>query len=61
MNQSKAEDMVARLLSNAARLKYGAVTVTAKIYSGQVAQVLYSTTENILDTKAEAKDEKSQE
>jgi hypothetical protein len=49
VNQSKAEGMVARLLSIAADLKYGAVAVTAKVYNGQVTQVMYSTTENIKD------------
>jgi len=57
MDQSKAEGMVARLLSNAAGLKYGAVVVTAKVYNGQVTQVLYSTTENIKDESQQVEDE----
>ena len=57
MNQSKAEDMVARIMSNAAGLKYGAVAVTAKVYNGQITQVLYSTTENIKDTSLQVEDE----
>ena len=57
MNQSKAEDMVARVLSIAAGLKYGAVTVTAKVHEGQVTQVIYSTTENIKDTSQQVDDE----
>jgi hypothetical protein len=58
MSQSKAEDMVARLLSNAADLMYGAVAVTAKVYNGQVTQVMYSTTENVKDTSSKDEDEK---
>ena len=58
MNQAKAEDMVAKLLSNAAGLKYGAVVVTAKVYNGLVTQVMYSTTENIKDTNQNEEDEK---
>jgi hypothetical protein len=58
MNQSKAEDMVARLLSNAASLKYGAVAVTAKVYNGQVTQVMYSTTENMKDASQKDDNEK---
>ena len=58
MNQSKAEDMVARLLSNTAGLMYGAVAVTAKVYNGQVTQVMYSTTENMKDTSSKDDDEK---
>ena len=50
MNQSKAEDMVARLLSNAAGLRYGCVSVSVKLHDGQVVQVLYSTTENTRET-----------
>jgi hypothetical protein len=47
MNQSRAEEIVARLLSNAAGLKFGAVGLTATIYNGQVTQVIFSTTENL--------------
>jgi len=45
MNQSKAEMIVARLLTNAAGLKYGSVSVTAKVHDGRVVEVLYATTE----------------
>ena len=47
MKQSKAEAIVARLLSSAAGLKYGNVSVTAKIHSGRVVEVNYSTTESM--------------
>jgi len=46
MNQSKAEEIVARLLSNAANLKYGSVAVSVNLYNGHVVQIVYSTTEN---------------
>ena len=60
MNQSKAEAIVARLLSNAAGLRYGSVSVTAKLHEGQVVGVVYSTTENTKEAEAEkAKIEKA--
>jgi len=46
MSQSKAEAIVARLLSNAAGLQYGAVSVTANIHNGRIMCVIFSTTEN---------------
>jgi hypothetical protein len=47
MNRSKAEDIVTRLLANAAGLKYGTVSVSAKLHDGRVVEVAYSTTENL--------------
>ena len=58
MSQSKAEDMVARLLSNAAGLQYGCVSVSVKLHDGRVVQVIYSTTENTREPSHEADDEK---
>ena len=49
MSQSKAETIVARLLANTVDLKYGSVSVTAKIHDGRVVEVLYATTENTRD------------
>jgi len=46
MNQSKAEAIIARLLANAAGLRYGSVSVTAKVHDGRVVEVAYATTEN---------------
>jgi len=46
MNQSRAEGIVARLLTNAADVKYGAVSVTANIHNGRIMSIVYSTTEN---------------
>jgi hypothetical protein len=45
MNQSKAEAIVARLLSNVAGLRYGSVSVSAKLHDGRVVAVSYITTE----------------
>lgn len=58
MNKTKAEEMVARLLANAAGLQFGAVSVCIKVYNGQVAQVMYSTTENKKVDVSQADDEK---
>jgi hypothetical protein len=57
VNQSKAEAIVARLLTNAADLKYGSVSVTAKIHDGRVVEVLYATTENTRDELREKADQ----
>jgi len=53
MNQSKAEAIVARLLTNATRLKYGSVSVSAKLHDGRVVEVSYSTTESTRELAAE--------
>jgi len=46
MNQIKAETIVTRLLTFAAGLRYGSVTVTVKKHEGRVVAVSYSTTEH---------------
>lgn len=46
MSQSKAEKIVARLLSNVTGLKYGSVSVTAKVHDGRVVEVVYALTES---------------
>jgi len=53
LNQSKAAAIVARLMSNAAGLEYGSVSVTAKLHEGQIVGVTYSTTENTRESEAE--------
>jgi hypothetical protein len=45
MNQSKAEAIVARLLSNVDGLRYGVVSVSVKLHDGRVVSVFYTTTE----------------
>ncbi|MDR2898484.1 MAG: YezD family protein [Spirochaetaceae bacterium] len=51
MNKSKTQTMVAKLLSNAVGLRYGSVSVTAKLHDGRVVQVSYSTNEHTRDTE----------
>jgi hypothetical protein len=51
MSKSKAEKIVARLLANAAGLQYGSVSMTVKVHSGRVVEVLYSTTESMRETE----------
>ena len=52
MSQSKAETIVARLLANAAGLKYGSVSVTAKIHDGRVVELIFSTSESTRETES---------
>jgi len=56
MNQSKAEAIVARLLSNAAGLRYGSVSVLAKLHDGRVVSVSYTTTEHTREQETEEDD-----
>jgi hypothetical protein len=45
MNKDKTEAIVAQLLANAAGLRYGSVSVSAKLHDGRVVEVAYSKTE----------------
>jgi len=45
MNSTKAEAIVAQLLANADGLRYGEVSVSAKLHDGRMASVQYTTTE----------------
>ena len=56
MNKSKAEVIATRLLANAAGLRYGSVSISAKLHDGRVVEVSYSTTES---TREEVKSGKS--
>ena len=51
MNKSKAEGIVARLLSNAAGLRYGSVSVSARLHDGRIVDVTYSTTESMKEVE----------
>ena len=53
MNRSKAEAIVTRLLTNVAGLRYGSVSVCAKLHDGRVVEVSYSTTESTREPTAE--------
>jgi hypothetical protein len=57
MSQSKAEAIVTQLLVNAADLRYGAVSVTAKLHDGQVVSVSYSRTEHTREQQENKEDE----
>jgi len=45
----KAEAIVAQLLTNATGVRYGAVSVSAKLHDGRVVEVSYSRTEHTRD------------
>ena len=53
MNQSKAEAIVAQLLTNAAGLRYGTVSVSAKLHDGRVVEVSYTKTEQTREREPE--------
>jgi len=56
MNRSKTEAIVTRLLTNAAELQYGAVSVTANIHAGRIVSIVYSTTESTRETETKETD-----
>ena len=45
MKKDKAEEMVTQLLTNAAGLRYGTVSVSAKLHDWNVVEVSYIKTE----------------
>jgi len=50
MNYDKTKAMIAKLMSNAAGLRYGSASVTVIMHDGRVVQVSYSTQENTRTT-----------
>jgi len=56
MSQSKAEAIVTRLLSNAAELNYGSVSITANIHAGRIVSIIYSTTESTRENEIKETD-----
>jgi len=52
MNQSKAGAMVAQLLANAARVKYGNASVSVKLHDGRIVEVTYLTSEQTKEPKS---------
>jgi hypothetical protein len=42
---TKAEAIVAQLLANAAEVRYGSVSVSAKVHDGRVVDISYTKTE----------------
>jgi len=57
LNETKAQKMVARLLSNTCGLRYGSTSVTIKLHEGRITDVFYSTTESMREH--EPKEEKA--
>ena len=58
MNQTKTEAIATQLMTNAAGLRYGTVSVSVKLHDGRVVQVMYSKTENLIDASGKIEDEK---
>ena len=58
MSKSKAEAIVAQLLTNAAELRYGTVSVSAKLHDGRIVEVSYTKTEQTREK--EPKEDKPQ-
>ena len=56
MSQGKAEAIVMRLLSNAAGLQYGSVSVTLKIHNGRIMDVTHMVTESMKEAKTKEAD-----
>jgi len=52
MSQSKAEAIVAQLLTNVAGLRYGSASVSLKLHDGRVVEVTYLTSEQTKEPKA---------
>jgi len=42
MNEAKAKTIAAQLLTNAAEVRYGSVSVTAKLHEGRIVEVSYT-------------------
>jgi hypothetical protein len=55
VKQSKAQDIVARLLMLTSEVRYGTVSATVKLHDGRVVAVSYSTTEQTREPKDEKK------
>jgi hypothetical protein len=64
MKQSKAQDIVIRLLTLASEVRYGSVSASLKLHDGRVVSVSYSTTEQTREYEqheAVPKDDKNDE
>jgi len=58
MNKSKAQEIFTRLLANAAKVRYGSVSVTFKLHDNRVVEVTYLTAEQTKEPKSELTEEK---
>jgi len=52
VNYEKTKTMIAKLMANAAALRYGYASVTVKLHDGRVVQVSYSTQEHTRDKES---------
>ena len=57
MKQYKAEMIVAQLLANVTKIKYGNVSVSLKMHDGRVVEVTYLTAEQTKEPKSELEKE----
>jgi len=51
MNKDKTGEIVVQLMNNAAGLRYGTVSVSAKLHDGRVVEVSYTKTEQTREQK----------
>jgi hypothetical protein len=58
MNKQKTEAMVTQLMNNALGMKYGTVSVSAKLHDGRVVSISYTTTEQTREQITEKDDKK---
>jgi len=49
MSQTKAEEIVVQLLTNAAGLRFGSASVSVKLHEGRLVSVSYITTEQTIE------------
>ena len=52
MNLTKAQAVTAQLLANAAKVKFGTVSVAVKLHDGRVVEVTYLTSEQTKEPKS---------
>jgi len=51
MNKEKTDEIVNQLMNNAAGVRYGTVSVSAKLHDGRVVEVSYTKTEQTREPK----------
>jgi len=60
MIYSQALDIVNRLLANAKLVRYGSVSVSAKLHDGRVVEISFSTSEITREPKSKINNENEQ-
>jgi len=53
MNKDKTDEIVTQLMNNAAGVRYGTVSVSAKLHDGRVVEVSYTKTEHTRDVETQ--------